>query len=123
MQMVSAFIVTPTNRLWNQSPSSGPISISISRASRFATTSPSSSDVSDEITPAAALTTPCARSNTPMTISQVLVTIMTAQNVLNIHLKNTQVSKSCMLFFSITSCKSSIVITMARITPAMGRIT
>lgn len=78
---------------------------------------------SELIMPAALLTTLCATSNTPMMMSHVLVTISTAQKVLKIHLKNIHVSKSCILFFSTTICKSSIVITTARITPAMGRIT
>ena len=59
------------------------------------------------ITPALLLTTLCPTSKMPMTIFQVLVTISTAQKVLNIHLKNIQVSTSCILFFSVTSWISS----------------
>ena len=59
-------------------------------------------EASETITPAALFTTLCATSNTPMTIFQVLDTISTAQAVLNIHLKNIQVSISCILFRSVT---------------------
>ena len=58
-----------------------------------------------------------------MTMFHVLVTMSTAQAVLNIHLKNIQVSTSCILFFSVMSWISSSVMTNARITPAMGKIT
>ncbi len=42
---------------------------------------------------------------------------------LNIHLKNIQVSTSCRLFLSVMIWISSSVITIARITPAMGTMT
>ena len=63
--------------------------------------------VSDMITPALSLTTLCVMSNTPMTMFQVFVTSSTATKVLKIHLKKIQVSRSCRLFFSITSWISS----------------
>ena len=73
-------------------------------------------------TPDALFTTLWATSKTPMTMLQVFVTIRTAQAVLNIHLKNIQVSTSCRLFLSVMSWISSNVITKARIRPAIGRM-
>ena len=75
------------------------------------------------ITPAALLTTLWEASKMPMTISQVWVTMTTAQADLNTHLKNIQVSTSFRLLRSVTSWISSRVITIARIAPAIGRIT
>ena len=73
-------------------------------------------------TPAAPATTLCAASKMPMTIVQVFVTMRTAHADLNIHLKNTAVSISWKLFLSVMIWISSSVMTMARMTPAMGRM-
>ena len=54
---------------------------------------------------------------------QVLVTIVTAANVLKIHLKNRKVSKSCMLLRSISIWISSRHATKVRMMPAMGTTT
>lgn len=121
--MVSAHMVMPTNRLWNHRPNSGPMSISVSRASKSGRTLARSMLVSPMMTPDACPTTCWATSNTPMTMFHVFVTIRIAQAVLNIHRKNTAVSMSLKLFLSMMIWTSSSVITKARITPAMGRIT
>lgn len=124
IQIVSAHVQMPTNRLWNHRPMSGPMSISISRCSRSTTTELMSMEASLEITPAALFTTLCPTSKTPITMFHVLVTIRTAQAVLKIHLKNIQVSTSpCILFLSETIWISSRVMTKARITPAIGMMT
>ena len=102
MQMDSAHMVSPTNMDCSHRPSSGPSSIASSCTSRSVTALDMSMEASETITPAALFTTLCATSNTPMTIFQVLDTISTAQAVLNIHLKNIQVSISCILFRSVT---------------------
>ena len=103
MQMDSAHIHTPTNSVWNHSPNSGPMSISISRASRPVTMELMSSCASESATPAALFTTLCAASNTPMTMFHVLVTMRTAQAVLKIQRKKSHVSTSFMLFLSTMS--------------------
>ena len=46
-----------------------------------------------------------------------------AQAVLNTHMRIDQVSKSCMLFLSMMMRMNSMVMTSARMIPAMGRIT
>ena len=120
MQIYSAHMVTPINILWNQSPNSGPKSISISRGSMSVRTEEISMAVSEEIMPDACATTLCAISNTPMTIFHVFVTRSMAAADLNTHLKIIQVSTSCRLFLSVIIWISSSVITIARITPAMG---
>ena len=58
-----------------------------------------------------------------MTIVQVLVTIKIAQADLNIHLKNTAVSISWKLLRSVMIWISSKVMTIAKITPAIGNMT
>ena len=75
------------------------------------------------ITPDARLTMVCERSNTPMTIFHVLVTIRTAAALLKAQRKNIHVSTSFILFRSTISWISSSVITNAKINPAMGTIT
>ena len=80
IQMVSAHMVRPINRDWNYSPNSGP---------KSAIAEEISIDASAPMTLEAWATMPWARSNTPITIFQVLVTMKMAQAVLNIHLKNT----------------------------------
>ena len=77
--------------------------MSISRDSKSVTMALMSSEACVTVTPAALLTTLCARSKTPMTMFQVFVTIRTAQAVLKIHLKNIQVSTSCILLRSTMS--------------------
>ena len=62
-------------------------------------------------------------SNTAITIFHVLDTIRMAQAVLNTHMRIDQVSKSCMLFLSMMMRMNSMVMTSARMIPAMGRIT
>ena len=124
MQMFSAFMVSFTMVACSHRPSRDQTSISLSRASKSARLFARSRLTLPTTTPEALLTTLCATSNTPMTIFHVLLTMSTAQAVLNTHLKMNQVSTSpCMLFLSVMIWISSIVITMARITPAMGRIT
>ena len=59
------------------------------------------------ITPAAPETTRCATSNTAIVISKVWVTRYTATHALKNHLKNMNVSTSCILFFSVTMLISS----------------
>ena len=59
------------------------------------------------ITPAAPETTCCATSKTAIVISKVWVTRYTATHALKNHLKNINVSTSCMLFFSVTMLISS----------------
>ena len=113
----------PMNRLWNHSPNSGPKSISMRRSSSPSVMDETSTVASLTTTPAACATTLCAASNTPMTIVQVFVTMRIAHADLNIHLKKTAVSISWKLLRSVTICISSSVMTMARITPAMGRMT
>ena len=98
---------SPTNTLWNHSPSRAPTLQSASWVSRSPTTPEMSMPASEMMTPADWLTTFCATSNTAMTMFQVLVTISTAQKVLKIHLKKIQVSKSWRLFFSMMSWISS----------------
>ena len=101
IQMVSAHMVRPINRDWNHSPNSGPKSISMSLGSKSAIAEEMSMEASAPMTPEAWATMPWARSNTPITIFQVLVTMRMAQAVLNIHLKNTAVSISWKLFLSV----------------------
>ena len=103
MQMVSAHMERCTTTDSSHSPSSDQTSISRSFASNPAICSLNVRDVSDMMMPDALFTTLCAASNTPMTMFHVLVTMSTAQAVLNIHLKNIQVSTSCILFFSVMS--------------------
>lgn len=57
MQMATAKAVTFTNRLWNHSPTSGPMSISMSRSSRPAVMDEMSTVASLTTTPAAPATT------------------------------------------------------------------
>ena len=124
MQIVSAQVQMPTNKLWNHRPKSGPISISMSLSSKSTTTVLMSMEASLTITPAALFTTPCPTSNTPITMFHVFVTIRTAHAVLNIHLKNIHVSTSpCILFLSETIWISSKVMTKASMTPAIGIMT
>ena len=59
------------------------------------------------IMPAAPETMCCAMSNTAIVMSKVCVTINTATNALKNHLKNMNVSMSCILFFSVTMLISS----------------
>ena len=103
MQIDSAQVHIPTKRDWNHRPNSGPISISSKRPERSVSTAFMSMEVSEMINPEALETTLCARSNTPMTIFQVLVTMRTAAADLNAHLKNIQLSTSPRLFFSVIS--------------------
>ena len=63
--------------------------------------------VSPPITPAAPETTCCAISNTAIVIVKVWVTRYTATHALKNHLKNMNVSISCILFFSVTMLISS----------------
>lgn len=78
IQMESAHMVMPTNRLWNHKPNSGPRSISMSRVSRSAVTLEMSMLAFPATTPDALFTTLWATSKTPMTMLQVFVTIRTA---------------------------------------------
>ena len=103
MQMVMAQVHSPTNKDWNQSPNSGPNSISFNLLSSPPTTEEMSMLVCPTITPAALLTTLWEASKMPMTISQVWVTMTTAQADLNTHLKNIQVSTSFRLLRSVMS--------------------
>ena len=105
--MERAFMVSPTKRDWNHRPNSSPVPRASSCASISVMTELISMEVSPMMTPALWFTTFWPTSKIPMTMFQVFVTISTAQNVLNIHLKNIQVSTSCMLFFSVTSWISS----------------
>ena len=116
-------MVMPTKKDWTHSPSSGPRSIASSCVSRSVTILEKLMLVLPTITPDARLTTFWVKSNTPITMFHVLDTIKTAQADLNIHLKNIQVSTSLRLLRSVSICISSSVITMVRITPAMGRMT
>ena len=77
-------------------------------------------DASELIIPAACATTLCAISKTPITIFHVFVTMRMAAADLNTHLKIIQVSTSCRLFLSAIIWIRSTVITIARITPAIG---
>ena len=110
----------PIKRDWNHSPNSGPKSISISLGSRSVITEEMSMDASELIIPAACATTLCAISKTPITIFHVFVTRSMAVADLNTHLKIIQVSTSCRLFLSAIIWIRSTVITIARITPAIG---
>ena len=110
----------PIKRDWNHSPNSGPKSISISLGSRSVITEEMSMDASELIIPAACATTLCAISKTPITIFHVFVTMRMAAADLNTHLKIIQVSTSCRLFLSAIIWIRSTVITIARITPAIG---
>ena len=112
----------PIKRDWNQSPNSGPRSISISLGSISAKTEEMSMDASEPMIPAACATTLCAISKTPITIFHVFVTMRMAAADLNTHLKIIQVSTSCRLFLSAIIWIRSTVITIARITPAIGTI-
>ena len=77
-------------------------------------------EASEPMMPDAWATTLWAMSNTPMTRFQVLVTSKIAAADLNTQLKIIQVSTSCRLLRSVIIWISSSVITMARITPAIG---
>ena len=77
-------------------------------------------EASEPMMPDAWATTLWAMSNTPMTRFQVLVTSKIAAADLNTHLKIIQVSTSCRLLRSVIIWINSSVITMARITPAIG---
>ena len=98
--MERMFIVSPTTRVWNHRPSSGPISIASRRLSRSGSSVSKSMLVSPIITPALWLTTCWVASNTPITIFHVFVTMRMAKALLKIQRKNMELSKSCILFFS-----------------------
>ena len=117
MQIYSAHMVMPIKSDWNHRPNNGPRSISISRDSISAEMS---MEASEPMMPDAWATTLWAISNTAMTRFQVLVTSKIAAADLNTHLKIIQVSTSCRLLRSVIIWISSSVITMARITPAIG---
>ena len=80
-------------------------------------------DVSPMITPELWLTTLWVASNTPITIFHVLLTMRMAKADLKIQRKNIEVSKSCILFFSVIIWISSWHITRARMAAAMGNTT
>ncbi len=77
-------------------------------------------DVSPMITPELWLTTLWVASNTPITIFHVLLTMRMAKADLKIQRKNMEVSKPCILFFSVIIWITSWHITRARIAAAMG---
>ena len=84
-----------------------PSSMSSMAAVRSATVALTSMAVSAPITPAARDTSCCPRSKTPITKSKVWVTRKMATKALKNHLRKIPVSKSCMLFFSVTMVISS----------------
>ena len=101
------FMQRLTRLVSSTSKSSSGISISSSPSCMAARASATSIFVSPPITPAAPETICCAISKTAIVMLNVLVTINTATKALNIHLKNMNVSMSCILFFSVTMLISS----------------
>ena len=89
------------------SKSSSGISIASSPACMDERAASTSIFVLPPITPAAPETTCCAISNTAIVIVKVWVTRYTATHALKNHLKNMNVSISCILFFSVTMLISS----------------
>ena len=83
------------------------ISIASSPSCMEARAAATSISVLPLITPAAPETTCCATSKTAIVISKVWVTRYTATHALKNHLKNINVSTSCILFFSVTMLISS----------------
>ena len=110
----SPFVGTPTFTPTDSTGTEGTLTF------KTEVTAEMSMEASEPMMPDAWATTLWAMSNTPMTRFQVLVTSKIAAADLNTHLKIIQVSTSCRLLRSVIIWISSSVITMARITPAIG---
>ena len=121
--MARMFMVRPTTRVWNHRPRSPPTLIASNWLSRSGIRLLKSTDVSPIITPALWLTTLWVASKIPMTMFHVLLTMRMANADLKIQRKNMELSKSCILFFSVIIWISSMHMTQARMAAAMGSTT